>query len=131
MPLIGHLYLIWISPFESTWCTSDFHTIYSRLFFVDFFYLNIYFWFLMHRPNWNWQLLGIVLNHFGWLLVVLGGWKEKKIELNKKKIWFKSNESWFCWFKKEKIANPGQLQVIIFMTAMLLSFLWPNIGKQK
>ena len=106
MPLIiGHLYLIWISPFESTWCTSDFHTIYSRFYLVDFFYLNINFWFLMHRRNWNLQLLGIVLNYFGWLLVVLGGWKGKKkikIDLNKKKIWFKSNESWFCWFKKKK-----------------------------
>ena len=37
----------------------------------------------------------------------------------------------FVDLKKKKIANPGQLQVIIFMTVMLLSFLWPNIGKQK
>ena len=34
--------------------------------------------------NWNWQLLSIVLNYFGWLLVVLGGWKEKN-DLSKKK----------------------------------------------
>ena len=39
--------------------------------------------------NWNWQLLGIVLNYFGWLLVVLGGLerkKIKKIDLNKKNL---------------------------------------------
>ena len=62
--------------------------------------------------NWNWQLLGIVLNYFGWLLVVLGGWKKKKnkkIDLNLKKIWFKSNKSDFLKLKKKKkkkIANP-------------------------
>ena len=32
-------------------------------------------WFLLR--NWNWQLLGFVLNYFSWLLVGLGGWKEK------------------------------------------------------
>ena len=37
--------------------------------------------FLLH--NWNWPLSGIVLNYFGWLLVALGGCKEK---INKKSI---------------------------------------------
>ena len=41
MPLLGHLYLIWISSFESTWFTADFYTIYSRFYLVDFFYLNV------------------------------------------------------------------------------------------
>ena len=41
MPLKGHLYLIWISSFESTWFTFDFQPIYSRFYLVDFFYLNV------------------------------------------------------------------------------------------
>ena len=61
--------------------------------------------------------------------MVLGGWKEKKIDLNKKKS--DLNQMNLDFVDLKKIANPGQLQVIIFMTAMLLSFLWPNIGKQK
>ena len=154
MLLIGHLYLIWISSFESTctWFTFDFHTIgksilqvpdtstrvldntrpflrssiegfrikpacskerkyhifrqywYTRnvpvfintgtfqylgpqVYFFHTIYLRFYphrfllferkfVWFLLH--SWNWHLLGIVLNYFGWLLVVLGGWKKKK-----------------------------------------------------
>ena len=67
--------LIWISSFESTWFTSDFHTICSRFYPRRFLLFERKFvWFLLH--NWNWHLLGIVLNYFGWLLVVLGGWNK-------------------------------------------------------
>ena len=106
MPLIGHLYLIWISSFESTWFTSDFHTICSRFYPRRFLLFERKFvWFLLH--NWNWHLLGIVLNYFGWLLVVLGGWKKKT-----KKNRFKSKKSdlnqinlIFLIFKKKNQKN--------------------------
>ena len=109
MPLIGHLYFIWISSFESTWLTFDFHTIYSRFYLLDFVSFECKNdWFLL--LNWNWQLLGIVLNYFGWLLGVLGGWKgEKSIWIPK--IWFKWNKSDFLFiyfFFNQKITNLGK-----------------------
>ena len=58
-------------------------------------------WLLLHY--WNCQLLGIVLNYFGWVLVVLGGWKEKKIkkiDLNLKKS--DLNQINPIFFKKSK-----------------------------
>ena len=80
----GHVYLICISSFERTWFLHNLSKILPCLFLL---FECKFVWFLLH--NWNWQLLGVELNYFGWLLVVFGGWKEKKIkkiDLNKKNL---------------------------------------------
>ena len=81
--LRSHFYLIWITSFESTWFTWFPHNIFQILPCYFFFHLNVKFiWFLLH--NWNYQLLGIVLNYFGWLS---WGW-----------TWLERKK----WFKKKK-----------------------------
>ena len=96
-------------------------------------------WFLLH--NWNCQLLGIVLNYSGWLLVVLGGWKEKH-----QKNWFKSKKSDLNQInliflgiflrKYTKIANPdygacekGQSTSSIILVCLLKPNVWISSGE--
>ena len=81
--LRSHLYLIWITSFESTWFTWFPHNIFQILPRYFFSPECKFIWFLLH--NWNYQLLGIMLNYFGWLLWGERDWKEKKMITKKKK----------------------------------------------